>query len=71
MADASFETLGAPSSSTRITYLDYKNCPEKQRRRKLRFQCAFFHLFFQIQVPDCSVTDKINLGVWPKDFPDP
>ena len=52
MADASCETLGAPPSYTRITYLEYKNCPENLRRRKLRLQCAYFHSFFQIQVLD-------------------
>ena len=52
MADASCETLGAPSSGIGITYLEYKNCPENKRRRKLRFQCAHFDLFFQAQVPD-------------------
>ena len=52
MADASCEILGAPSSGTKISCLEYKNCPENKRRRKLRFQCAHFHLFFQVQVAD-------------------
>ena len=52
MAGASSKTVGAPSSCTRITYLDYKNCPENQRWLKLRFRCAYFHLSFQIQDPD-------------------
>ena len=67
MADASCETFGAPSSGTWITYLEYENCHDNQRRRKLRSQFAYFDLLF----PDRSVTDKIKSGMWPKDFPDP
>ena len=60
MADASCETFGAPSSYTGITYLEFKNRPENWRMRRLRLQCAYVHSFFQIQVLDWNVTDKIK-----------
>ena len=47
-ADASWET----SSCIRITYLEYKNCPDNQRRRKLRYQCAYIFIYiFKFRFP--------------------